>query len=169
MTFLRHLEKSVRRKAYPRAVRYIKRSWESEGVCYELPSVPKAEARGIRVWSRWKILGFFVLKRSLWTLFLESFPRAKTTYKFLWNSKNVTNITNYRMPAKSWYKGKRKSYTYLYFFCYIRNNKLRFKRSSNRLFLGLKNLQKQVHTFANKSIYFYICLEFLMCTIPHFI
>ena len=44
--FLRHLEKSVRRKAYPLAVRYIKRSWESEGVCYELPSVPKAEARG---------------------------------------------------------------------------------------------------------------------------
>ena len=39
------------------------------------------------------ILGVFVLKRSLWALFLGPFPHAKTTYKFLWNSKNVTNIT----------------------------------------------------------------------------
>ena len=55
----------------------------------------------------------------------------------------------------------------MYFFCYT-TNKLRFKRGSNRLFLGLTNLQKQVYTFANKSIYFYVCLEFFMCTIPHF-
>ena len=31
------------------------------------------------------------------------------------------------------------------------------------------NLQKQVHTFANKSICFYVHLKFLMCTIPCFI
>ena len=39
------------------------------------------------------ILGVFVLKGYLWALFLGPFPHAKTTYKFLWNSKNVTNIT----------------------------------------------------------------------------
>ena len=71
MTFLRYLGKSVRLKAYPRTVRCVKRRSGSGGFC----------------------LGFFVLKRSPWTLFLEPFPRAKTTYKLLWNSKNITNIT----------------------------------------------------------------------------
>ena len=59
-------------------------------------------------------------------------------------------------------------------FCYTRNNKLRLKGGSDRLFLRLTNLQKQAHMFANKSIkktkaiFFYLCPEFLMCTIPHF-
>ena len=71
MTFLRHLGKSVKLKTYPRTVRCVKRSWGSGFFC----------------------LGFFVLKRSLWTPTLGPFPCAKTTYKLLWNSKNVTNIT----------------------------------------------------------------------------
>ena len=35
----------------------------------------------------------FVLKRTLWVLFLGLFPRAKTTYKLLRSTKNVANIT----------------------------------------------------------------------------
>ena len=54
-------------------------------------------------------------------------------------------------------------------FFYTGNNKLRLKRGSNWLFLGLANLQKQVKTFENKSVYFYVRLEFLMCTVPRFI
>ena len=52
---------------------------------------PKTRKTQLGVWGFF-CLGFFVLKRSLWTLFLGPFPRAKTTYKLLWNSKNVTNI-----------------------------------------------------------------------------
>ena len=59
------------------------------------------------------------------------------------------------MLEKSWYKGKRKNYTYVCFFCYT-INKLRFKRGSNRLFFRVTNLQKQLYTFANKSVYFYV-------------
>ena len=33
---------------------------------------------------------FFVLKRTLWMLLSGHFPSSKTTYKLLWNSKNVT-------------------------------------------------------------------------------
>ena len=59
MAFLKHLGKSVRLRAYPRTVGYVKHSLESWVFC----------------------LGFFVLKRSLWTLFLGPFPCAKTTCK----------------------------------------------------------------------------------------
>ena len=72
MTFLRYLGKSVRPKVYPCTVRCIKRFWGS-GAFF--------------------ISGVFILKKSLWMLFLGPFPHAKTTNKLPWNSKNVTNIT----------------------------------------------------------------------------
>ena len=68
--FLRHLGKSVRLKAYPHTLKHVKRSWGLGFFC----------------------LGFFALKRSLWTPFLGPFPWVKSKYKLHWNSKNVTNI-----------------------------------------------------------------------------
>ena len=71
MIFLRHLEKSVKLKTYPCTIRHVKGRWGSGGFPF----------------------GFFVLKRSLWILFLGIFPCPQTMHKLLWNSKNVTNIT----------------------------------------------------------------------------
>ena len=71
MMFLRHLGKSVKLKTYPCTIRHVKGRWGSGGFPF----------------------GFFVLKRSLWILFLGIFPCPQTTHKLLWNSKNVTNIT----------------------------------------------------------------------------
>ena len=71
MMFLRHLGKSVKLKTYPCTIRHVKGRWGSVGFPF----------------------GFFVLKRSLWILFLGIFPCPQTMHKLLWNSKNVTNIT----------------------------------------------------------------------------
>ena len=65
MTFLRHLGRSVRLKTFLQTAKHVKCCWVLSLFC----------------------LGFFVAKRSLWTLFLGPFSRAKTTYKFIW--KNV--------------------------------------------------------------------------------
>ena len=99
MTLLRHLEKSVWRNAYPCTVQHVKCSWGSwgggggGGGAVSALLGPRKSSCGVRRWSSQKILGFFVLKRSLWTPFLGHFPCVKTTNKFLWSRKDVTNIT----------------------------------------------------------------------------
>ena len=71
ITFLRYLGKSVKLKAYQCHVRHVKHSWGSGSFC----------------------LGLFILKISLYTLFFGPFPLAKTTYKLLWNSEYVKDVT----------------------------------------------------------------------------
>ena len=78
----RHLGKSVRLKAYLCTVRCIKCSWVFRGFLFMI---------------------FFVLKRSLWMLYIGPFPTAETTYKLLWNSRNVRNLKkNFMIPFYGW-------------------------------------------------------------------
>ena len=62
--------------------------------CKTQPWVQGKALFGARKSKPEKKLGLFVLKRSLWTVFLGPFQRAETTYKFHQNSKNLTIIAN---------------------------------------------------------------------------
>ena len=68
MTFLRHLGKSVRLKPSPHTIRHVKQSWGSGGFLFRV----------------------FCLEKISMNPILRPFPHAKTMYKLLWNSKNVT-------------------------------------------------------------------------------